>query len=40
MRAVFQRAKEAKPCVIFFDEIDSLAPKRGGHGDRGSDGSA
>lgn len=35
VRAVFQRAREAKPCVIFFDEIDSLAPKRGGHGDSG-----
>ena len=35
VRAVFQKAREAKPCVIFFDEIDSLAPKRGGHGDSG-----
>lgn len=28
VRAVFARAKNSKPCVIFFDEIDSLCPKR------------
>jgi peroxin-6 len=35
VRRVFQRAKDAKPCVIFFDELDSIAPKRGNHGDSG-----
>lgn len=32
---VFQRAREAAPCIIFFDELDSLAPKRGVSGDSG-----
>lgn len=35
VRRVFQRARDAKPCVIFFDELDSIAPKRGQHGDSG-----
>ena len=35
VRKVFQRARDAKPCVIFFDELDSVAPKRGNHGDSG-----
>ncbi|KAK1805042.1 hypothetical protein P4O66_019405 [Electrophorus voltai] len=29
VRDVFQRAQVAKPCVLFFDEFDSLAPRRG-----------
>ena len=33
VRDVFERARRARPCVIFFDELDSLAPARG----RGSD---
>jgi len=33
VRDVFIRARRARPCVIFFDELDSLAPARG----RGSD---
>ena len=28
VRAVFARARNSKPCVIFFDEIDALCPKR------------
>lgn len=28
VRAVFNRARDSKPCVIFFDEIDALCPKR------------
>ena len=28
VRSVFLRAKNSRPCVIFFDEVDSLAPKR------------
>ncbi|TCD67646.1 peroxisomal assembly protein [Steccherinum ochraceum] len=35
VRRIFQKAKDARPCVIFFDELDSIAPKRGNHGDSG-----
>jgi ribosome biogenesis ATPase len=28
VRSVFSRARDSKPCVIFFDEIDALCPKR------------
>lgn len=35
VRAVFARARSAAPCVIFFDELDSLAPNRGRSGDSG-----
>ena len=30
VRDVFRKAKLAAPCIIFFDEIDSLVPSRGG----------
>lgn len=29
VRDVFQRASVAAPCVLFFDEFDAIAPKRG-----------
>ncbi|KAL2270186.1 hypothetical protein VTJ83DRAFT_2370 [Remersonia thermophila] len=29
VRDLFARAQAAKPCVLFFDEFDSIAPKRG-----------
>src|SRR6266571_1808436 len=30
VREVFRRAKQAAPCIVFFDEIDALAPRRSG----------
>lgn len=32
VRSVFQRAKLSAPCIIFFDELDALCPKRGNDG--------
>ena len=29
VRVVFERARASSPCVVFFDELDSLVPKRG-----------
>lgn len=29
VRDLFERAQAARPCVLFFDEFDSVAPKRG-----------
>lgn len=29
VRDLFERAQAAKPCVLFFDEFDAIAPKRG-----------
>ena len=35
VREVFERARENLPCIVFFDELDALAPARG----KGSDSS-
>ena len=35
IREVFARARRARPCVVFFDELDSLAPSRGKGSDSG-----
>lgn len=32
---VFDRARSTSPCIIFFDELDALAPNRGRSGDSG-----
>ena len=29
VRDVFERAKASKPCLVFFDEFDAIAPRRG-----------
>ncbi len=34
MRDTFRKARQAAPCIVFFDEIDALVPRRG---DGGSD---
>lgn len=36
VRQVFQRARNSAPCVIFFDELDALCPKRSDGGEGGS----
>jgi len=39
VRDVFDKARAAAPCVLFFDELDSIASSRGGHaGDAGGAG--
>lgn len=35
IRDIFTQAKKASPSIIFFDELDSLAPNRGNTGDSG-----
>ena len=33
VREVFRKAKQASPCIVFFDELDALTPHRGGGSD-------
>lgn len=33
VREIFHKARQAAPCIIFMDELDSLVPTRGGFGD-------
>ena len=35
IRDIFKKARQAIPCIIFFDEIDAIAPVRGGRNDTG-----
>lgn len=33
VRGIFEKARNNSPCIIFFDELDSLVPKRGNQAD-------
>ncbi|MHA2332428.1 MAG: CDC48 family AAA ATPase [Candidatus Hodarchaeales archaeon] len=35
IRETFRKAKQASPCIIFFDELDSVAPARGTNNNTG-----
>ncbi|EQB69541.1 VCP-like ATPase [Cuniculiplasma divulgatum] len=35
VREIFKKAKQVAPSIVFLDEIDSIAPRRGGGGDSG-----
>lgn len=37
VRSLFQRARFSQPCIIFFDELDALCPKRGQEGNNSSE---
>lgn len=40
VRDVFDKARAAAPCVMFFDELDSIAKARGGGASGGDGGGA
>ncbi len=35
VREIFKKAKQVAPSIVFLDEIDSIAPRRGSYGDSG-----
>ncbi|XP_049877810.1 uncharacterized protein LOC126375017 [Pectinophora gossypiella] len=35
VRKVFESARASSPCIVFLDELDALAPRRGAAGDSG-----
>ena len=35
VREIFKKAKQVAPCIVFLDEIDAIAPRRGSYGDSG-----
>ena len=37
VRQLFSRARAAQPCVLFFDELDALAPRRGSDSNQSSE---
>lgn len=36
LREIFRKARQAAPCIVFFDEIDAMIPRRGLHGGDGA----
>ena len=30
IREIFRKARQAAPCIVFFDELDAIAPRKGG----------
>ncbi|CAH7673998.1 ATPase, partial [Phakopsora pachyrhizi] len=36
IRRVFERTRGTRPCVIFVEKLDSVAPQRGNQGDSGA----
>ncbi len=35
IREIFKKAKQSSPCIVFLDEIDAIAPRRGYYGGSG-----